>query len=176
MTTPPATRAGLLFAVYAGTVLLANLLVEHLGVVRYGPGPLIAPAGAFAAGLALTLRDELEETGGRILVAAAIAAGAGLSFLLSTPALATASAVAFAVSELADWLVYDRLRRSGRGRAVIVSGLVGGVVDSAVFLRLAFGPAGMSFLVGQVVAKWISVAVAGALLTIRRREVLPRHA
>ena len=62
-----------------------------------------------------------------------------------------ASAVAFLLSELADLAVYTPLQRRRFMPAVLASSLVGLVVDSAVFLYLAFG--NLDYLAGQVVGK-----------------------
>jgi hypothetical protein len=111
----------------------------------------MAPAGVFMVGLALVLRDLVHEWAGRWAVLAAIAIGSGLSYLLAAPALATASAVAFGAAELADMAVYEPLRRKGLLAAVLASNAVGLVLDSWLFLHLAFGS--LEFLPGQIVAK-----------------------
>ena len=142
---------------YIATIPAANWLITHVGPVPVGFG-LLAPAGVFMAGLALVLRDLLHETAGRWAVLAAIAAGAGLSYLLAAPALATASAVAFGVAELVDMAVYAPLRRRGLLLAVAASNAVGLVIDSWLFLHLAFGD--LAFLPGQILAKTEMTALA----------------
>ena len=51
--------------------------------------------------------------------------------------------------------------------AVIASGLAGSVVDSAIFLSLAFGS--IEFLAGQVLGKFWMSLIAGALIVAWRR-------
>lgn len=143
-------RATTAAAGYIATIPAANLLVTHFGAVPVGFG-LLAPAGVFMVGLALVLRDLVHETAGRWAVLAAIVAGTALSYALADPALATASAAAFGVAELADMAVYTPLRRKGLLVAVAASNAVGLVVDSVLFLHLAFGS--LAFLPGQIVAK-----------------------
>lgn len=157
----PATLAAALLL----TVICANLAIARLGLVPVGWG-LVAPAGVYFAGMAFSLRDALHEAGGRRWVLAAVAVGAVLSALLS-PALAAASGLAFAASELADYAVYSPLRRRGWLAAVVASNLVGLVVDSALFLWLAFGS--LDFLAGQVVGKAYMTALAVALILAYRR-------
>ncbi|MBQ1167288.1 VUT family protein, partial [Streptomyces sp. A73] len=65
-------------------------LVDHYGAVPVGPG-LLAPAGVYAVGGALVLRDLAREAAGRAAILAAIAVGAALSWVLATPELAVAS-------------------------------------------------------------------------------------
>jgi uncharacterized PurR-regulated membrane protein YhhQ (DUF165 family) len=95
-----------------------------------------------------------------------ILAGAVLSFAVSAPFIAVASACAFLLSEVADLLVYSPLRRRGYLRAAVASNVVGAVVDSAVFLTISgFGMAGMP---GQVVGK-VTVTAAAVLLVLAYR-------
>jgi queuosine precursor transporter len=167
-------RLGLVaLAAFVATVVAANWAVRHYGVVPIGFG-LAAPAGVYFVGLAFTLRDAIHETLGRAWVLAAVAVGAALSAGLSGR-LALASAVAFGLSELADFAVYTPLRRRGWLGAVVASNVVGLVVDSVLFLWLAFGS--LDFLAGQVVGKAYMTVVAIVLIGAwRSRAVLARHA
>jgi uncharacterized PurR-regulated membrane protein YhhQ (DUF165 family) len=160
------TRYGPL-AGYIGSIVAANWLITHLGLVPVGFG-LLAPAGVYAAGLAFTFRDLTQETLGRWWTAGAIVAGAGLSALLS-PQLALASGVAFLVSEGLDLAIYTPLRARGRWLgAVAASNTVGLVADSVLFLALAFGS--LAFLPGQIVGKAWMTALAVTLLWLLRRR------
>jgi hypothetical protein len=86
--------------------------------------------------------------------------------------LVLASVAAFLLAELADLAVYTPLRARRLGLAVLASGLVGSVVDSAVFLWLAFGS--LDFIAGQVVGKlWMSALAALSLVAVSR-QVLGR--
>lgn len=161
------------FAAYAGTVVAANWAIAHYGIVPVGFG-LVAPAAVWFAGLAFTLRDLLHDLAGRFAVLGAIAVGAALSFATSEPRVALASAAAFTLSELADLAVYEPLRRRRWLLAVTASNIVGIVVDSALFLGLAFGS--LAFLPGQIVGKaWMTV-LAVALLAAGRTVYRGRKA
>src|SRR5215216_5729587 len=138
---------------YVATIYAANWAITAFGVVPVGFG-LVAPAGVYFAGLAFTLRDLTQESLGRAWTVAAIVVGALLSALVS-PQFAIASGAAFLLSELADFAVYTPLRERNWLGAVVLSNVVGLVVDSALFLQLAFGS--QDFLVGQVVGKgWMT--------------------
>jgi uncharacterized PurR-regulated membrane protein YhhQ (DUF165 family) len=122
----------------------------------------MAPSGVLMIGAALVLRDWLHELGGAKLAVAAVLVGALLSLLVSPPALAVASAVAFLIAELCDTAVYAPLRKRWPAWAVLASGTVGAAVDSMIFVWLAFGS--LEFSAGTTLAKiYASVAVAGVL-------------
>ena len=76
---------------------------------------------------------------------------------------------AFLLSELADLAVFTPLQRRGLVTAAVASSLVGLVVDSIVFLWLAFG--GLQFLAGQVVGKALMVLITiPVLIWFRNRD------
>ena len=171
-------REGLLFLVLFGlTIPVANYLVEHVGTVCVPRGPCLipvlpglqAPSGVLMIGIALVLRDLVQRRLGVAVAALAILAGAALSALLVPPSLVIASAVAFLLSEFADLGVYTPLARRRLMLAVVASSFVGLVVDSIVFLGLAFGS--LDFLVGQVVGKsWMVLLSIAFIQWLRRRD------
>jgi uncharacterized PurR-regulated membrane protein YhhQ (DUF165 family) len=164
-------------AAFAACVPLANWLIENVGVTCVPDGPcvvpvapgLTAPSGVLVAGAALVLRDLVQRRLGLGWGVAAIAIGAVLSVFFAPPALVLASTVAFAFSELADFAVYTPLQEKGLVTAAMASSVVGLVVDSIVFLGLAFGS--LEFLPGQIVGKLWMVAVFLPLLKwLRERD------
>lgn len=147
----PSLPAGLLaLAVYIGCIVSANAAIEHYGFVSVGFG-LEAPAGVYFAGLALGARDFVQELLGRHIVILAILAGAALSWFIA-PSFALASGVAFLVSEFADFAIYTPLRAQNKVGAVALSNTVGAVIDSMIFLYLAFDSINGWF--GTTVGKW----------------------
>ncbi len=156
----------MLFALgYILTIFAANWAISRFGAVPVGFG-LMAPAGVYFAGLAFTLRDLTQESLGRRWTVVAILAGAVLSAVVS-PTFALASGTAFLFSELADFAVYTPLRARHWLGAVLASNTVGLVVDSVLFLSLAFGS--LEFLTGQVVGKAWMTLLAIVLLSLWRR-------
>ncbi|WP_432571578.1 VUT family protein [Kineococcus sp. SYSU DK005] len=161
-------RVGLVLAgCYVATVLLANYAITTFGAVPVGFG-LVAPAGVYFAGLAFTLRDLTQDRLGKRAVLAAIVVGTLLSALIS-PQFALASAAAFLLSELADFAVYTPLRKRRWLTAVVLSNIAGFLVDSVLFLWLAFGS--LAFLPGQLLGKaWMTAAAVLVLALLRRRH------
>ena len=160
-----------LWVSFIATVVGSNWVLGTFGIVPIGFG-LTAPAGVYFAGLAFTLRDLLHERGGRFWILSAIIAGAMLSGLLEdAQRFALASGVAFLLSELADWTIYTPLRRKGWTIAVTSSNVVGLIVDSSLFLWLAFGS--LEFIEGQIVGK-IYMTV-GAIIVIWGARYIRKH-
>lgn len=152
-------------AAYLGVVVAANWLVEHYGIVPVGFG-LLAPAAVYAVGVALVLRDLVQWSLGRRWALAALAVAAGLSYLVAAPAVATASAVAFAASELLDFAVFTWLAPRW-ARAVFIGGVAGLALDSVLFLSIAFGS--LTLLPGQLLGKFYGIALATLVISARRR-------
>jgi len=154
---------GVALLCYIATIFGANYAIAHYGFVTVAPG-LVAPAGVYFVGLALILRDVAQVTLGRWASIVAIIVGAALSYLVA-PAFAIASGVAFGLSETTDFAIFTPLQRRGWTLALACSTAIAAVVDSAVFLYLAFGS--FAFIEGQVVGKLtmtvLAVAASAAL-------------
>ena len=155
-----------LLAGFIATVAGANWALATFGIVPIGFG-LSAPSGVYFAGLAFTLRDLLHERGGRFWVLSAIILGAALSTLLEdAQRFALASGTAFFLSELADWIIYTPLRRKRWILAIIGSNIVGLIIDSVLFLWLAFGS--LEFIEGQIAGKTYMTIGAVVIIWITR--------
>lgn len=164
----------LLAGAYISTVVLANWVTSRYGLVAAGFA-LLVPAGTYAAGLALGLRDVLQDRAGVRWVLAAIAVGTAVSFLVGDARIAAASGIAFLLAELADLAVYTPLRRKGWRRAMVVSNAVGAVLDTLLFLAIAGFPVTTTSVVGQVLVKAVwCTAVVIAVREVARRAV-PRE-
>lgn len=149
----------------AGTVCVPN----GPCLIPVAPGGLMAPSGVLMIGLALVLRDLVQRRLGVGWAVGAILAGAALSALLAPPALVIASALAFLLSEAADLAVYTPLQKRRLMLAVLASGAVGLVVDSVVFLYVAFGS--LDYLAGQVVGKaWMVLLALPLIHWLRQRD------
>ena len=161
----------LALAAYVATIVAANAMTDRFGLVPIGFG-LMVTAGTFAAGFALIARDWVQVTSGRVVALAAVAVGAVLSWWLASPALAVASGIAFAVSELVDFAVFTPLRERSLPTAVIVSSLVSAPVDTVLFLWLAgFGVTWQAVLGQFAVKTALALLVAAGIATRERRTV-----
>jgi queuosine precursor transporter len=171
-------REGLVFlALFALTVPAANWLIGHAGTACVPQGPclvpvapgVMAPSGVLMVGVALVLRDLVQRRLGTGVSVLAILGGTALSALLAPPSLILASGVAFLLSEFADLAVYTPLARRRLVAAVVASSCAGLVVDSIVFLWLAFGS--LEFLLGQVIGKsWMVLLSIPFVAWLRRRD------
>lgn len=172
------TTEGYIFLVaFMACIPMANWLIGNVGTFCVPNGPCLipvapglkAPSGVLMIGLALVLRDLVQRRLGRTWVLVAIVAGAALSGFVAPAALVTASVVAFLLSELADFAVYTPLQKRRLITAVILSSAVGLVVDSVVFLQLAFG--NLDYVAGQVVGKsWMVFLSIPAIWWLRERD------
>jgi uncharacterized PurR-regulated membrane protein YhhQ (DUF165 family) len=170
---------GLVFLIsYGACIPAANWLIGHFGTACVANGPCLipvapgihAPSGVLMIGLALVLRDLVQRRLGLYWSILAVLAGAALSALVAPPSLVYASAVAFLLSEFADLALYTPLQRRRLVLAVLASGLAGLVVDSVVFLYLAFGD--LSFLPGQVIGKaWMVLLSLPVVRWLRQRDL-----
>lgn len=163
----------ILTALYIATIPTANWLIGNAGTVCVPNGPclipvapgIMAPSGVLMIGAALVLRDLVQRTYGAQWSIACILAGTVLSFLIASPALAIASGMAFLLSELADFAVYTPLARRRFVLAVILSCIAGAIVDSALFLWLAFGS--LDHMTGQVIGKVYAAAIFACWMAAR---------
>jgi len=163
------------FIGYLLTIPLANWLIGHVGTECIPHGPCVVPvfpgifcpSGSLMIGWALVLRDVVQRAYGAHVSLFAIAGGCVLSGLVAPPALVMASLTAFSLSELADFAVYTPMYRKRFVTAVACSAFVGLVVDSALFLTIAFGS--IALLPGIVLGKVEMVLVALPLMFYVRR-------
>ncbi len=154
--------------IYLLSIPAANWMIQHVGTQPFPGGPhtipvglgYTAPSGVLLIGIALFARDYIQEQIGKKATLAAIIIGIGISYFVN-PDVATASATAFALGEIADFAVYTQIRKKSKPLAIVASGITGGIIDSFVFLQIAFGST--MFWQGQVIGK-TAVALAAAII------------
>lgn len=147
------------------------------GVAPFFIGPFIIPAGTFIIGATFIFRDFVQNFIGRrrtyLLILLAMILSAVTSFLLGdTLWIVFASIITFAVSETTDTEIYSRLKLPFHLR-VAYSGIVGGVLDSIIFVVIGLSPLGANILpwnavflaiVGQIIVKTLVQLVAAIVV------------
>jgi queuosine precursor transporter len=150
-----------IFAAYVGSIIAANYLTEHFGLVAFIG--LTFTAGTALAGACLVFRDGIQTlTGNRLITLAAILIGTILTYFITTPFLALASGLAFLVSELVDMAVYTPVAKRNIPVAVLAASIVASPIDTVLFLHLA----GFPVTVTNVLTQWLvktAVAVVAVL-------------
>jgi queuosine precursor transporter len=171
------TEGSVFLVLFCLTIPVANWMIGHVGTMCVPNGPclvpvapgIMAPSGVLMIGAALVLRDLVQRRLGVEFGIFAIIIGAMISAGLAPASLVVASTAAFLLSEFADFAVYTPLARRRLVAAVVASSIVGLVVDSIVFLWLAFGS--MEFLLGQIVGKlWMVLLAVPFVAFLRRRD------
>lgn len=158
---------------------LVSIVIANVVTARYAPlefGMFIVPMGTFFIGATFIFRDLVQNKYGRaktyLFIFIALILSGVVSFLLGdTLMIVAASALSFALAETADTEIYTRLKLPMPWR-VFYSGVVGGLLDSAIFVIVGLSPLGAGFIpweavpaaiVGQVIVKTI-MQMLGALI------------
>lgn len=117
---------------YIVGIVAINAGFAHVPLIPiFGTGEMWPPL-SLAVGVILILRDFAQrEIGHKVWLAMLI--GCGLSYWMAAPQIAIASAAAFIVAEGFDWAVFSFTKRPLADR-VLLSSVVAGPIDSAVFL------------------------------------------
>ncbi len=144
---------------YFLAVVVANVGFAHIPMIPLPFGEMFAPM-SLLVGFVFVLRDFAQrDLGHRVFLF--MAAGVVASYLLADPFVALASAVAFAISELADWLIYTVSKRPLRDR-ILISSAVSTPVDSAVFMLM------LGFFSWYGLAVMVASKMLGALIVWHR--------
>ncbi|ADD81109.1 gp04 [Rhodococcus phage ReqiPine5] len=168
---------GLLSAIgLVASVVGANYATSTWGMVPVGFG-YVSTAGTFIFGATLVTRDAVQDALGKWAMWGVVLLGALVSLVVADPAIAVASTAAFVTAEVFAWAVYTPIRnRSTFGdrrwaAAVIAAAIVGAVLDTVVFLALAFGfeTVTLHAVIGQLIGKGYAVAAYLAIGAAYRR-------
>ncbi|HJV17227.1 MAG TPA: VUT family protein [Bacillales bacterium] len=151
---------------YLISIVTANVITARFAPLHFGI--FIVPMGTLLVGATFILRDIVQNKYGKaktyVFIGTALLLSALVSYYLGDTLLITfASAISFAVSETTDTEIYSRLKLPMSWR-VFYSGIVGGFLDSVIFVIIGLSPFGANFLpwvavpaaiVGQVIVKTI---------------------
>lgn len=161
---------------------LVSIVIANVVTAKFAPlvfGMFIIPMGTLFIGATFIFRDIVQNKYGRkktyfIIFTALILSGIASYLLGDTLMIVAASALSFLISETADTEIYSRLKLPIAWR-VFYSGLVGGFLDSVVFVIVGLSPIGANILpwaaipgaiAGQIIAKTM-VQMIGALILNR---------
>lgn len=160
----------IIIATYLAAITAANLIVTE-----YGPAVSIYTALALVA-LDLTLRDVLHDrtsgVGRWLTMGVLVLGGSAISYAINRDAgpIAVASSAAFAAAMTVDALVYQAARRFAFVERSTISNIAGAIVDSLVFVTLAFPVFLWDVAVGQATAKVAGGVVFAILLASHRNR------
>ncbi|MEV6267581.1 VUT family protein [Kribbella sp. NPDC051936] len=185
----PRTKAAvgmtaLLAVLFLTSAAASNWAINNIGrnngldsphTVPIGWG-LQAPSGVVLIGLMFAVRDSLHERIGLRGTLLLIATASAVSAIVAPPTLVVASGFTMLVAESSDALVYQRLRAAGRFMAAAMSNVVSSLLDSVLFLTVAFGAAAalagsLALFIGKLQA---SLVVMLVLNVARRLASSPR--
>lgn len=167
---------------YLISIVTANVITARFAPLHFGI--FIVPMGTLLVGATFILRDIVQNKYGKaktyVFIGTALLLSALVSYYLGDTLLITfASAISFAVSETTDTEIYSRLKLPMSWR-VFYSGIVGGFLDSVIFVIIGLSPFGANFLpwvavpaaiVGQVIVKTIIQGLGAIIL----HQVLDRQ-
>jgi hypothetical protein len=145
-------------------MVTANMLVWWLGA-------WFSPINSFLLiGLDLTLRDVLHERLAKWQLALVVVVGGAVTWLVNPSAahIAIASATAFILAALADWVVYSLLRERSWLVRSNGSNVVGAVIDSIVFPTLAFA----TFLPYIIAMQFAAKVFGGAVWSLLMKPIM----
>lgn len=159
---------------YLLSIVTANVVTAAFAPLQLGM--FIVPMGTLLIGATFIFRDLVQNKYGRaktyLFIITALVLSAVVSFMLGdTLLIVVASALSFVVAETADTEIYTRLKLPMAWR-VFYSGIVGGFLDSVIFVVIGLSPLGANFLpweavpfaiLGQIIVKTI-IQMFGALI------------
>ncbi len=169
----------LFFSLFLAMIPAANYALLHFGTSCLPNEPCVlpvwfypviyAPSGVMFAGLAFVLRDILQRMAGLSVSLIAVVCGTVLSYLFVDERLAIAGSIAYFLSEITDTSVYSYLQKYNLIVAIFISACTGLLIDSLVFLHLAFHS--YQFLTGQIIGKLWVVILSIPIIQFSRKMI-----
>ena len=168
--------------IYLFTIMFSNIITASFAPLNLLG--LIVPWGSVFIGLTFILRDLCQDKYGRkkiygLIILAMILSGIGSVILGDGLSVVFASCVSFLISESTDTEIYTRLKLPMHLR-VMYSGIVGGFLDSVIFVILGLSPIGAGMLpwslvpsaiIGQIVFKVVMQFIGCSFIKHRNKGV-----
>ena len=160
---------------YLVSIVTANVVTARFAPLEFWM--FIVPMGSFLIGATFIFRDLVQNKFGRKktygFILLALVLSAAVSYLLGdTLIIVAASALSFLIAETSDTEIYTRLELPMAWR-VFYSGIVGGLLDSVVFVIVGLSPLGAGYvpwtavpaaIIGQVIVKTVMQMIGAFLL------------
>ena len=160
---------------YLVSIVTANVVTARFAPLEFSM--FIVPMGSFLIGTTFIFRDLVQNKFGRKrtygFILLALVLSAAVSYLLGdTLIIVAASALSFLIAETSDTEIYTRLELPMAWR-VFYSGIVGGLLDSVVFVIVGLSPLGAGYvpwaavpaaIIGQVIVKTVMQMIGAFLL------------
>lgn len=160
---------------YILAVVISNFLAAYFMPLELGV--FLIPWGTFFIGLTFVFRDLVQLQLGRTktyyVIAIALLISIAMSIFYGDMFFVTlASALSFLFSEVADTEIFTRFK-VGFYKRIMASGIVGGIIDSAVFIVIGLSPIFTGILTweqvpyaiaGQFIVKTLMQAIALAII------------
>lgn len=160
---------------YLVSIVTANVLTARFAPLEFWI--FIIPMGSFLIGATFIFRDLVQNKLGRKrtygFIFLALVLSATASYLLGdTLIIVAASALSFLIAETTDTEIYTRLKLPMAWR-VFYSGMVGGLLDSVVFVIVGLSPLGAGYIpwsavpaaiIGQIIVKTVMQMIGAYLL------------
>ena len=183
-------------ALFTAVDIVSNVVASKLVAI----GPLVVPAASFLFPLAYTLIDlvnrSLGKTGARWVVLGAFAGNVVLVLATSiaialppagfwpnqeayalileaAPRIVLASWVAYLASSMTDVELFARLQKWPLWQRVVASNAISLLLDSILFVSIAFGPQ-VQIIGSQYLVKLLMTVLSLPLLLLARSTVAPR--
>ena len=138
---------------YLFVIAFSNVITAALNPINFLG--LIIPCGTIFIGATFVLRDLCQEKYGRNkiykLIIIAMVLSSIVSYMLGDSlSIVFASCISFLISETTDTEIYTKLKLPIHMR-VMYSGIVGGLLDSIVFVILGLSPIGIGALTWEAI-------------------------
>lgn len=152
--------------VYLMAIVFVNLGFSYLPMLQTPLGTV--PMMAFFVGTIFILRDYAQRNVGKGILPAMVV-GCILSWVFGDPTIVIASVAAFALSELADYVVFTVTKKPFHQR-VLISSLIAVPIDSIVFLAIigVINPAAMA---AMSISKFTASAILWIIYEVHGRTV-----
>lgn len=168
-------------SLYMVCITLSNVVTASFTPIHFGD--FLIPYGTFLIGFTFIFRDAVQKYIGKIRTYLVIFSAMIVSALVSwglgdTLWIVFASAITFAISETSDTEVFTRLKSSLEKR-VLYSGIIGGTLDSAIFVIIGLSPLGAGFIpwdfvgyaiLGQFIVKTTLQFIAYFIIHLLNKE------